>query len=164
MILSQKEILKAIQKGRICIDPFAKKNIGPASLDLTLGERFWFYKKQQRIILDEDLDYRKLTEEHKMKELILQPGAFVLGITKEKITLPEDICGFLTGRSRFARMGLTVHATASLLQPGIKNHQIFEITNISKNTLVIPSGTKIGQLIFIKMKGKGKYHGIFENQ
>ena len=39
--------------------------------------------------------------------------------------------GILEGRSRYARVGLTVHVTASLVQPGSDNHQILEIVNLS---------------------------------
>ena len=65
-------------------------------------------------------DYRKITKTFTMKKKFrMKPGQLILGITKEKITLPDDICGWLNSRSRFARLGLMVHITAPFIQPGM---------------------------------------------
>jgi len=37
------------------------------------------------------------------------PGRTGPGITQERITLPEDLCGWLNSRSRFARIGRTTY-------------------------------------------------------
>jgi dCTP deaminase len=53
----------------------------------------------------------------------------VLGLTKEKITLADNISDRFEGRSRFARFGLAVHVTAGFMHPGISNHLVLEIVN-----------------------------------
>jgi dCTP deaminase len=88
----------------------------------------------------------------------------VLGITKEKITLPEDICGWLNSRSRFARIGLMSHITAPFISPGVSNRQILEIFNAGKNKIKLMPGTKICQLVLQECKGKAKYEGKFKEQ
>lgn len=40
MILSDRDILKELKKGGIIIDPFDKKNLQPASVDLHLDKEF----------------------------------------------------------------------------------------------------------------------------
>lgn len=164
MILTKNAILEEIKRGRIKIVPFNKKNIGPASIDLTLDNKFRLFKKRGEIILSEKTNYKLLSSKIIAKELILAPGDFALGITKERISLPANICGFLTGRSRFARLGLVVHSTASFVHPGINNKQVLEMHNLGKHTLKIPAGTKICQLILLRAEGKAKYEGIFKNQ
>jgi dCTP deaminase len=163
MFLTKKEIIRKIKKEEIKIEPFDEKAVGPISLDLTLGNEFGIIKKK-KIELSEGVDYKEFVKVVKAKKIVLKPGDFILGITKEKISLPNNIAGILNGRSRFARLGLLVHATAPLVHPGVSNRQIFEIKNIGKSTLVLRPGLKIGQITFVKVLGKAKYEGIFKKQ
>ena len=99
-----------------------------------------------------------------MQELVLKPGDFALGITKETIKLPDNMCGWLGGRSRFARLGLIVHITASFVQPGINNKQVLEIKNVSNNILVLKPGERLCQLIIERTEGRAHYKGKFKKQ
>ena len=164
MILTKNEILKEIKKGNIKITPFDSRNIGPASVDLTLSDRFRVFEGSKKIVLSDKTDYKKLTRGKRLKELFLKPGDFALGITKEKIKLPDNLCGWLGGRSRFARLGLIVHITASFVQPGIDNKQVLEIKNVSNNMLVLKPGERLCQLIIEKTEGKAHYKGKFKKQ
>lgn len=162
-LLAKEEILNLVQKGKIKIEPFNKGNIGPGSIDLTLDDNFRVYNKKRKIEISENTNYMDYTA-GKKGNITLNPGEFVIGITKEKITLPDNICGLLSGRSRFARLGILVHATASFIQPGISNHQVLEIKNISPNVIILKPGLKICQLALSEMKGKAKYSGKFSRQ
>ncbi|MBU1201477.1 MAG: dCTP deaminase [Nanoarchaeota archaeon] len=163
-ILTKDKLKKEIKKGNIKIEPYNEENVGPASIDLTLDNKFRTYDEKGTIIVDENTDFEKHTKLVETDEIKLKPGGFILGITKEKITLPNDMCGWLQGRSRFARLGLSVHITASFLQPGISNKQVLEIFNANSKTIVLKSGTKICQLIIQKTKGRSKYDGKFKDQ
>ncbi len=163
MILTKQAILKEIKKGNIKITPFRKANVGPASIDLTLDNKFRIHTGKN-IILGEGINYKKHTRLVKKNRIVLKPGDFILGITKEQIRLPEDICGILTGRTRFARLGLGIHVTASLVQPGVNNRQVLEIKNLGSSELVIKPGLKICQLILERTEGKAKYRGKFKKQ
>lgn len=164
MILTQKEILQKIKDKEIKISPFKKENIGPASIDLTLSNEFRIFPSAQKIILSETTDAEQITFLIKQKQITLQAGDFILAKTKEKITLPENIAGLLSGRSRFARMGLLIDVTAFFIHPGVSNHQVFEIKNISPNEIVLKEGLKIAQLILVYTNGKAKYKGKFKSQ
>jgi dCTP deaminase len=163
MILTKNEILKGIKNGKIKIIPYSINNLGPASYDLTLSDEFRIYSGGKKIAVSEAADYKKYSKIVR-GSIKLKPDGFVLGITKEKITLADDICGWLSGRSRFARLGLQIHSTAAFVQPGIDNHQVLEIYNLSKNTLELKPGTKICQIIFERAEGKAKYKGMFAKQ
>ena len=164
MILTKNEILKEIKKGNIKIKPFNPNNIGPASIDLTLSDKFRVFEGNKKIVLSDKTDYKKLTKGKKLKELVLEPGEFAIGITKEQIKLPDNMCGWLGGRTRFARLGLIVHITAAFVQPGINNKQVLEIKNTSSNTLVLKPGGKFCQLIIERTEGKARYKGRFRKQ
>ncbi|MBW2977684.1 dCTP deaminase [Candidatus Woesearchaeota archaeon] len=163
-VLTKNEILKEIRQGKIKITPFNATNIGPASIDLTLDNEFRIFSKGKRVVLDEKTDYKKLTNFKKINQIVLKPGEFAIGITKEQVKLPEDVCGWLTGRSRFARLGLLVHITAAFIQPGINNKQVLEMRNVSPNDLVVKTGTKVCQLVIERTEGKAKYKGKFSKQ
>jgi len=163
MMLAKPEILKKIKSKQIRIDPFVEKNVGPISIDLTLEGLFGVQKKGT-LKLTDDFDYRKHFTQIKAKQYVLKPGEFILGMTREKITLPNNIAGLLDGRSRFARAGLIIHATAHLVHPGVSNRQIFEIKNIGKSPLILTEGLKMGQICFFELKGKAQYSGMFKKQ
>jgi len=163
-ILTKNEILKLLKSKKMEIKPFKKDQVGPGSIDLTLSSEFRIFKKKSKINVTEFLTYKDYTEPVKKSEIKLKPGEFINGITVENIKLPSDICGILTGRSKFARIGVLVHATASFIQPGINNRQVLEIKNISKNILILKPGIRICQLVLMETKGNAKYNGRYRNQ
>ena len=167
-ILTREEILAEIDRGRIKIEPFEPTYLGAASLDLHLGNAFRIFRNTRNPIrVDDDACFKGVTEGIRIPDggqILLMPGETLLGITREKITLADDICGWLEGRSRFARLGLLVHISASFMQPGISNHQVLEITNFGPNPLEIVPGTRICQFIFQRTVGRGRYQGTFSDQ
>lgn len=165
-ILSRKALLEEIEKGRIKIMPAIDRNqIKEASIDCRLGNLFRVYEKLERAIsIREDVDYHHYTKEIKTEKILLRPFETILGVTVEEITLPDDICGWIEGRSRFARLGLLIHISAGLIQPGVHNHQVLEITNLSPNTLALHAGERVCQVVFEKLVGKARYRGKFSSQ
>ncbi len=165
-VIAQTELKKLFKQGVIKVEPYDEKLIGPASVDLHVGDQFIVYKKARGIFhVTDDANFEDITEVVTVKDhFVLMPGESVLALTKEKITLPDNICGRLEGRSRFARLGLLVHITASFMQPGISNHQILEMYNASQFPLAIHPGTRICQFIFEHTEGTGHYQGRFAGQ
>lgn len=165
-VLTHDEILKEIRVGNIVITPFAEDQVGPGSVDLHLGDEFRVFKKMHTIYhVTNDSDFSDITDLIRVDDhFVLMPGETVLGITKERIKLPPFICGWLEGRSRFARLGLMVHITAGFMQPGIDNHQVLEISNVSSVPLALHPGTRLCQFIFQRTEGEAVYKGTFANQ
>jgi len=165
-ILTREEILKEIKSGNIVITPFTEEQLGPASVDLTLGKEFRVFKKLHNLYhVNNQSNFNEITDLVEVEDyFVLMPGETVLGITKERIKLPPYLCGWLEGRSRFARLGLMVHITASFMQPGIDNFQVLEISNVSPVPLALHPGTAICQFIFEKTEGSAVYNGIFRDQ
>lgn len=166
-VLTHDIIKQEIAAGRIVIDPpLSDDQIQVASIDLTLDNVFRVFVKHSNgpIPVRETTDYKTLTEEIKQESIIIKPQETILGITREKVTMPGDICGFLEGRSRFARLGLLIHISAGLIQPGISNHQVLEITNLGPNTLELHAGERVCQLAFQRCEGAAVYAGKFKEQ
>jgi len=167
MILTKGEILKEIGQGGIKIQPLNKQSIGPASVDLTLGNKLRIFrgKSSGLKVIGEDVDYKKITKIIDFsKGYLLNPGELVLGITKEKITLSESLCGWLNSRSRYARIGLMSHISAPFIAPGVSNKQVLEIFNAGHHAIKLLPNTKICQLVFQQCIGKAKYSGKWRNQ
>ena len=167
-VLIGKEIEKALKNKLINIVPLEKSQIGPGSIDLTLGNDFRIFKKRAKIYhVKNDSHFQDITKNVHVKDgsyIVIKPGEMILGITKEKITLADNISGRLEGRSRFARFGLAVHVTAGFMHPGISNHQVLEMVNLGHAPLALYPGTRICQFIFEKCDGHAKYQGRFVKQ
>ena len=95
---------------------------------------------------------------------MLDPGVTIHGITSERVTLPSDVCGFLEGRSRFARLGLMVHVTSAFVQPGGANRQVLEMSNVSSRALRIHASVRVCQLVLMRTEGQAVYAGRFAAQ
>jgi len=165
-VLARPEILRLIQEGTIRIEPFSEEQVGPASVDLRLGDKFRVFKQVQHIHhVTEEANFEEITELIDVDgHFLLMPGQAVHGLTVERITLPDNICGWLQGRSRFARIGLMVHITAAFLQPGIDNQQVLEIINVGPIPLALHPGIAVCQAIFETCRGNAHYAGRFRDQ
>jgi dCTP deaminase len=154
MALSDVDIKKMLKSGKIKIKPLKKDQIGAASVDLTLSDEWYFFKdKYIRELVDlEKVDFRKAHTKVKSKTVILLPGEMCLGKTLEKIKIAHDVMGRLEGRSRYARMGLSIHITSSIVQPGSNNRQILEIVNLAPFAVVLHKGMRVSQIIFHEVK------------
>jgi dCTP deaminase len=165
-LLTQSAIQSEIQSGRIVIQPpLQLDQIQVASIDLHLGNIFRIYKENKEPInLVEETNYHDYTEEIIAETITILPQQTILGVTAETITLPNNIAGWLEGRSRFARMGLLIHISAGLIQPGVSNKQVLEITNLSPNPLILHAGVRICQLALQRCEGEASYNGKFNGQ
>jgi len=165
-VLTREALLQAIRDGRIAIEPFSEDMVGPGSIDLNLSDEFRIFKKRRHgVVVDDSMDLESITRlVRRERSLTLLPGETVIGITQERIRLSPNICGWIQGRSRFARIGLLVHMTASFIQPGIDNRQVLEISNMAPFPLILKPNTRICQVIFQTTEGDAVYQGKHRDQ
>ncbi len=165
-VLTRDTILSELESGRLVIDPWTPDQLGAASIDLTLGDEIRVIEAGPAPIeLLEETDYREHTQRRSLAEpYVLEPGVTIHGITRERITLPPTLCGFLEGRSRFARLGLMIHVTSAFVQPGVSNRQVLEMSNVSNHPLRIHAGVRLCQLVLLRTDGEASYAGRFAEQ
>lgn len=165
-VLTRDEILKEMERGNIRITPFSPDQVGPGSVDLHLGSEFRAFDKTDGIYhVTDAVDPTQITQVKRVEDhILLAPGETILGITRERIGLASNLCGWLEGRSKYARLGLMIHITAGFIQPGIDNHQVLEIINVSNRPLALHVGTRICQFIFERTEGRATYNGLFRDQ
>jgi dCTP deaminase len=154
MILSDNDIRSMLRKGGIRIVPLSDDQIGPASVDLTLSDEWYFFKDEySRKIVDlKKTGFQEAFQVKKAKSITLKPGELCLGKTLERITLPGDVMGKLEGRSRYARMGVIIHTTSALVQPGSDNRQILEIVNLAPFPIKLHAGMRLSQVVFERLE------------
>jgi dCTP deaminase len=165
-VLTRDAILAELRSGRLVVTPFADDQLGAASIDLTLGDEIREITEDgEPIDLVADADYREHTRLLELTEpYVLPPGRTVHGITLERLELPPDLCGFLEGRSRFARLGLMIHVTSAFVQPGVANRQVLEMSNVSNRPLRIHPGVRLCQIVLLRTEGEAVYRGRFADQ
>jgi dCTP deaminase len=148
MILVDHEILAAIERKSIVIEPFKREYLGCNSYDIHLGKTLAHYP-QSTNYANRPLDCAKenvvIYEEISTKGEVLYPGILYLGVTEE-YTETHDHVPFLEGKSSVGRLGIFIHATAGRGDIGFCNHWTLEISVVQP--VRVYAGMPIGQLIY----------------
>lgn len=165
MRLCDTDIVKHIEQGLIKVDPSPSPElISGVTLDIRLGNKFRVFNDHVAPYVD--LSGPKAEVQKAMNSIMsdelhigegdaffLHPGELALGVTYEAITLPNNIVGWLDGRSSLARLGLMVHVTAHRIDPGWSGNIVLEFFNSGKLPLALRPKMKIGALNFETMSG-----------
>ncbi|MBI5620595.1 dCTP deaminase [Candidatus Gottesmanbacteria bacterium] len=155
MILSDRDIKKALVSKRIRITPKPDlaTQLGSCSVDLRLGRQFRIFDHSKFAYIDPKNTTLTATM---MKDVtvkptepfMLQPGDFVLATTMESLTLPGDLLARLEGRSSLGRLGIVVHSTASVFDPGWRGMIVMELGNLGRMPVALYPGMRICALTF----------------
>jgi len=155
MILSDRDIQKALSSGKIKISPKPdlKTALGSCSVDLRLGREFRIFNHSQFPFIDPrsarpPADMMKKILVKKGQPFILQPGDFVLATTLETLKLPNNLIARLEGRSSLGRLGIVVHSTASIFDPGWAGVIVMELGNMGRMPVALYPGMRICALTF----------------
>lgn len=150
MYLSDHDIRAWVVSGKIRITDFDPRRLQPASYDIRLGNQFLIMKPHSianidpvKKILPEYEELTVTTEEG----FILRPWVTVLGTSIEEFGSQEYLT-HLSGKSSLARLGLVVHNTAGLINPGHFLHITFELANMSSIPIILRPGMEIAQILF----------------
>ncbi len=165
MRLSDQHIIEAMDQGRIAVEPRpADDSISGVSVDLRLGDRLRVFSSHTTPHIDlsgtrEEMNHaidKVMSDEIVIADdeaFFLHPGELALGVTLESVTLPDDIVGWLDGRSSLGRLGLMVHVTAHRIDPGWSGNIVLEFFNSGKLPLALRPGMSIGAISFETMSG-----------
>jgi dCTP deaminase len=155
MVLSDVDIKKAISSKRIIIKPVPdlSTQLGSCSIDLRLGNTFRIFDYSKYPYIDpakKDFsnEITKVIKVAKYGEFIMQPGEFVLAVTLESVKIPPDLMGRLEGRSSLGRLGLVVHSTASIFDPGWDGNPVLELGNLGRMAIKLTVGMRICAMTF----------------
>ena len=179
MLLSDVEIKRALADGELAITPEPGDGSSlwqPASVDLRLGSIVSRFKEDPNTpaiilnlaLLDVGAYLKGNTEDVDISgsPLVLEPGAFVLARTFERVYLSNSLSGRVEGRSRLARMGLAVHVTAPKIDPGFDNVITLEMFHVGKRLVSIEADMPICTLLIERLGETASqgYEGGFQGR
>ena len=165
MIYSDATIRKKIHNGLIHIDPYIRDNVQPASVDVTLSNKFLEPKYSGAIInLDKPIRYTEYIAD-KTNGFVLRSHSFVLASTAEYIKIPSNVTAWIEGRSSIGRAGLFIQ-NAGWIDPGFEGSITLELFNASDFYIRLIPGTKVGQIIFAELDSdcENPYNGKYQGQ
>lgn len=155
MILSDRDIKASLETGRINIDPFPDltTSLGSCSIDFRLGQTFMVFEHSSYSYIDPRQpqsigEGMRTIEVEPDGRFIMQPGDFALASTIESLELPDDLVARLEGRSSIARLGITVHSTAAVFEPGWVGTATMELSNLGRMAVALYPGMRICSFTF----------------
>jgi len=163
MILSDHDIKKALQEGRIKLTPapdFATQ-LDACTLDLRLGNEFRIFRRSKlsHIDLKNMQDTEEIMETITVPDgepFVLQPGDLVIATTLEWLELADDLVGRIEGRSSLGRLGIIVHSTASVFHPGWRGKPVMELGNLGIVPVLLYPGMRACSFTFEELSGKAE--------
>ena len=144
MILSDEEIVQAIERGELAFNPAISLNqIRASSVDLRLGHEITFFEEDPgvygygiKIRLGDNLDVERgvekfgRTQSYETGEYFaLKKDDFILAYTLESITLGSSLAARVEGRSTLGRLGISIHQTAPTVHPNFSGRLRLEISH-----------------------------------
>jgi dCTP deaminase len=160
VLLSDQDLRKEVESGRLALDPFDVEMLQPSSIDVRLDRFFRVFNNTKYTHIDPSQQQDELTslvETPEGEQFVLHPGEFVLGSTYEMVTLPDDLAGRLEGKSSLGRLGLLTHSTAGFIDPGFSGHITLELSNVANLPITLHPGMKIGQLCLFKLSSPAEH-------
>jgi dCTP deaminase len=160
MKLSDRDIKKNLASGKIAITPTPDESkIKGISVDLRLDNKFRVFNDHTAPYIDlsgprdevQKIMDTVMGDEIEIAEgdaFFLHPGELALAATFEAVSIPDDLVGWLDGRSSLARLGLMVHVTAHRIDPGWEGQIVLEIFNSGKLPLALRPGMDICAINF----------------
>jgi dCTP deaminase len=153
MFLSDVDIRKAVEDGSIVLEGFDPKRLQPASYDILLGNKFVVTETHTTDFIDPAKKIFPKTREITVEDgdkFILHPGVMVLGTSRDYFG-SKDYLVQISGKSSLARIGLIVHNTAGIINPGHFLNITLELCNLNTVPIILRPGMEIAQLTFSKM-------------
>lgn len=154
MVLSDVDIRRYIERGKIRISPeLPEEQFGSCSVDFRLGAEFSVFEHSRHAYIDvrEKSAIQDIMRGIHVKSgdpFVLQPREFALAITEETLELDDDVLGRLEGRSSLGRIGIIVHGTAGLFDPGWRGKATLELSNLGIMPVALYPGMRICSFTF----------------
>src|SRR5208337_4599161 len=160
MVLSDIDIKRYISEGKINITPpLPPEQLGSCSVDFRLGNEFTVFEHSRHAFIDlrdrtAIQDLMRTIKVAAGEPFILQPREFALAITEETLELDDDVLGRLEGRSSLGRIGIIVHGTAGLFDPGWRGKATLELRNLGIMPVALYPGTRICSFTFEQLSSR----------
>jgi dCTP deaminase len=153
MFLSDSDIKRAVTEKDIVISDFDVKRVQPASYDILLGNKFFLTETHADGYIDPYKKKFPKVREIRIKDgekFVLHPGVSVLAWSRDYFGSDRYLIQ-LSGKSSLARIGLIVHNTAGIVNPGHYLNITLELYNLNNIPIILRPGMEIAQLTFSEL-------------
>ncbi len=153
MYLSDSDIKKAIECGDITLSDFEIKRLQPVSYDILLGNKFFLTETHTKGFIDPHKKKFPEAREIHVKDgehFVIHPGVSVLAWSRDYFGSDKYLIQ-LSGKSSLARIGLIVHNTAGIVNPGDYLNITLELHNLNSIPIILRPGMEIAQITFSKI-------------
>jgi len=160
MFLSDTDIKQALAAGEITLRGFEEERLQPASYDVILGNKFAVMESHTAHPIDPTVGILPQMKEIEVPDggrFMLNPGHMALGTLRDYIGSDKYLIQ-LSGKSSLARIGLVVHNTAGIINPGHYLHVTLELFNVNSVPIVLRPGMEIAQLLFSPLSSQSGQH------
>ncbi len=147
MLLTDRQITSLALEHQM-ISPFDPLKLNSCGYDLTLGSDFKIPALDSEQYVVDPFNPPSFIDKVCLNFIIIPPNSFVIGASKEYLTMPPDILGVCLGRSTYARAGVISHVTP--LEPGWKGNVTIEISNTNPLPVKVWVDKGITQVIFLR--------------
>ena len=150
MPLSDVSLHAVLRSGELVVTPLAADAVQPCSIDVRLEDRFRVFSGHRYGHIDPYAlpgDLTRLVTVAEGEAFVLHPGEFVLAATLERVTLPAQLLARVEGKSSLGRLGLQVHATAGVIDPGFDGQITLELSNVASLPVLLWPGMPVAQLV-----------------
>lgn len=158
MFLSDIDIKKEVKRGAIILEPFNESRLQPASYDIVLGNTFIVNDTHTTSFIDPANKVFPKTHEVRVPDgeaFVLHPRVSILGYSKDYFGSDHYLIE-VNGKSSLARIGLLVHNSAALINPGHFLQVALELCNLNNVPIIIRPGMAIAQLTFSPLSSPPK--------
>ncbi len=167
MILSDYDLMGLIKSRRLVIKPFMRDIVRENGVDFRLANEIAHHVKRGKEFVLDPTNAEHVADTYKVtknpKSLVLGPLEQVLLSTKEEISMPDDLVGFVELRSTWARHGLSMPPT--IIDAGFKGTITLEVANNAPYSIKLNPSMRFAHIIFIRTNSrvasayKGRYQG-----
>jgi dCTP deaminase len=163
MIKSDRWIIEQCEKNQL-LTPFVRDSVkktesgerhvshGPSSYgyDIRLDTKFKIFSNtNQGTGIIDPLDFdEKNYDEHEGDFVIIPPGGFVLGVSKERFKMPRNVTGFVMNKSTYARCSVVCITT--VIEAGWEGYLVLEYANNSPLPAKLYANQGAAQIVFFE--------------
>lgn len=136
MFLKADEISRCLESSdpgrRLEVTPWREDSLGEnGSVRLHLGEQ-WF--RGDKLVVQPTFQ--------------IAPSEFVIGVTREYISMPSDLWASIEGSGSLGRVGLLVNRGASVVDPGFRGLLTLQLANLGRKPLSLKEDGYVASLRF----------------